>query len=83
MKFIAAAALLSATMALAGPVMAQDRDNNANMRDKTDNAMQHRVTRHHVTYRRTYKNDREEHQATEDLNRQYRGVPASDSRDSR
>ena len=80
MKFIAAAALLSATMALGGPAMAQDRDNNSNMRDRSDNAMQHRVTRHHVTYRRTYKSDREEHQATEDLNRQYRGVPASGAR---
>lgn len=77
MKFIAAAALLSATMALAGPVMAQDRDN-TNMRDRTDNAMQHRVTHHRVTYRRTYKSDQEEHQATEDLNRQYRGVSGSD-----
>jgi hypothetical protein len=78
MKFIAAAALLSATMALAGPVMAQDRDNTSNMRDRTDTAMQHRVTHHRVTYRRTYKSDQEEHQATEDLNRQYRGVSGSD-----
>jgi hypothetical protein len=76
MKFIAAA-MLGAAMALAGPVMAQDRDK-ASDHDKIDVSMQHRVTHHHVTYRRTYKNDQDEHQATEDLNRQYRGAPASD-----
>ena len=75
-----AAAMLGATMALAGPVMAQDRDGVSNMRDRTDTAVQHRVTHHHVTYRRSYKTDQEEHQATEDLNRQYRGMPSSDQR---
>jgi hypothetical protein len=83
MKFIAAA-MLGAAMALAGPVMAQDRgqdrDNASDAHDRTDTAMQHRVTHHHVTYRRTYKSDDEEHQATEDLNRQYRGIPTSDHR---
>ena len=87
MKLIAAA-MLGAVMALAGPVMAQDRgqdrgqdkDNASDMHDRTDMSMQHRVTRHHVTYRRTYKSDEEEHQATEDLNRQYRGIPTSDHR---
>jgi hypothetical protein len=78
MKFIAAA-MLGAAMALAGPVMAQDRDK-ASDHDRIDASMQHRVTHHHVTYRRTYKNDQDEHQATEELNRQYRGVPASDQR---
>jgi hypothetical protein len=77
MKFFAAA-MVGAAIALVGPVMAQDRDGNSNMRDRTDTSFQHRVTRHHVTYRRTYKTDEEEHQATEDLNRQYRGVPGSD-----
>jgi hypothetical protein len=78
-KFIAAA-ILGATIALAGPVMAQDKDGMSNMRDRTDTAYQHRVTRNHVTYRRSYKTDQEEHQATEDLNRQYRGVSNSDQR---
>ena len=77
---VLAAAMLGATMALAGPVMAQDRDGMSNMRDRTDAAIQHRVTRHHVTYRRSYKSDQEEHQATEELNRQYRGIPSSDQR---
>jgi hypothetical protein len=71
-----AAAMLGTTMALAGPVMAQDRDSMS--RDKP--AVEHRMIRHHVTYQRTYKSDQEEHQATEDLNRQYRGVPTSDRR---
>jgi hypothetical protein len=79
MKYFVAA-MLGATMALAGPVMAQDKDGMSNMRDRTDTAIQHRVTHHHVTYRRTYKTDEEEHQATEDLNRQYRGVPSSNQR---
>jgi hypothetical protein len=75
-----AAAMLGATMALAGPIMAQDKDGMSNMRERTDTAVQHRVTRHHVTYRRSYKTDQEEHQATEHLNRQYRGMPSSDQR---
>ncbi|HEX4104651.1 MAG TPA: hypothetical protein VHX92_00315 [Rhizomicrobium sp.] len=79
MKYFAAA-MLGATMTLAGPVMAQDKDGMSNMRDRPDTVIQHRVTHHHVTYRRTYKTDEEEHQATEDLNRQYRGVPSSDQR---
>ena len=75
-----AAAMLGAAMALAGPVMAQDKDEMADTRHRADTAVQHRVTRHHVTYRRSYKTDQEEHQATEDLNRQYRGMPGSDQR---
>ena len=74
------AAMLGAAMALAGPVTAQDKGEMSNVRDRTDSAIQHRVTRHHVTYRRSYKTDQEEHQATEDLNRQYRGTPNSDQR---
>lgn len=77
MKFFAAA-MLGATVALAGPVTAQDRDGMSNMRNRTDTAFQHRVTHPHVTYRRTYKTDEEEHQATENLNCQYRGVPDLD-----
>jgi hypothetical protein len=80
MKAIGAAALLSVATAVAGPVMAQDKDNKSNVRDRPDGSVQHRVTHHRVAYRRTYKTDQEEHQATEDLNRQYRGVPSSDAR---
>ena len=79
MRFFASA-MLGATMALAGPAMAQDKDGMSNMRDRADTTVQHHVTRHHVTYRRSYKSDQEEHQATEDLNRQYRGMPNSDQR---
>jgi hypothetical protein len=77
-------AAFALTLALAGPVMAQDRDakpdrdSMSSMRDKP--AVQHRVTRHHVTYSWGYKSEEEEHQATEDLNRQYRGVPKDDQR---
>jgi len=67
-------ALLGATMALAGSAMAQDKD--MSMRDKP--AM-HRMTRHH-SYKWNYKSEADEHQATEDLNRQYRGVPNGDQR---
>ena len=63
-------------MALAGSAMAQDRDkdmgNMPGMRDKP--AVQHRMSRHH-SYQWSYKSEQEEHQATEELNRQYRGVP--------
>ena len=71
-----AAAMLGTMMALAGPVMAQDRDNMSH--DKP--TVEHHMTRHHVTYKRAYRSDQEEHQATEDLNRQYRGVPTDDRR---
>lgn len=75
MKF--ATAILIATGVLTGTAMAQDRDNN-NMRDKRVAPVHHRVSHHRPTYKRTYKTDEEEHQATEELNRQYRGVPRSD-----
>jgi hypothetical protein len=64
------AALLGATMALAGPVIAQDKDNMS--RGKP---VAHRMTRHH-SYQWNYKSEADEHQATEELNRQYRGVPS-------
>jgi hypothetical protein len=76
MKFLIAA-VLGTTLALAGPVMAQDRDSPSK---HDEPKVEHRTTRHHVTYRRTYKSDEQEHQATEDLNRQYRGVQKSDDR---
>jgi len=65
-------ALLGATMALAGPVMAQDKEGMS--RDKP---VMHHMTRRH-SYQWAYKSEAEEHQATEDLNRQYRGVPSDD-----
>ena len=73
-----AAAMLVATLGLAGPVMAQDRDNAPDTHDRHVVPVHHQVAHRRVTYRRTYKSDHEEHQATEDLNRQYRGVPRSD-----
>jgi hypothetical protein len=75
-----AAAMLVATVGLASPVVAQDRDKTADAHDKHVAPAHHHVVPHRVTYRRTYKTDQEEHQATEDLNRQYRGMPSSDVR---
>jgi hypothetical protein len=71
------AALLIAAVAVSGPVMAQDHDNDKH--DQHAAPAHHPVARHKETYRRTIKNDQDEHQATEDLNRQYRGVPRSDA----
>jgi len=68
-------ALLGVTMALAGSAMAQDKKDMP-MRDKP---MMHHMMRHH-SYQWNYKSEAEEHQATEDLNRQYRGVPSGDQR---
>ena len=65
-------ALLGATIALTGSAMAQDKD--MAMRDKP---MMHHMTRHH-SYKWSYKSEADEHQATEDLNRQYRGVPSDE-----
>jgi type III secretory pathway component EscR len=75
------AALLVAAVAVSGPVMAQDHDQNhdKDMHDKHAAPVRHAVSHHKETYRRTIKNDQDEHQATEDLNRQYRGVPRSDA----
>jgi len=74
MKFFTAA-MLGAAMLLAGPAMAQDKDKNgmSNMSDKP--AVEHRMTRHH-SYQWSYKSEQDEHQATEELNRQSRGVPS-------
>jgi hypothetical protein len=62
--------------------MAQDRDQGkdqmSDMHDKHDAQTRHRVSHHRENYKRTYKTDDEEHQATEDLNKQYRGVPRAD-----
>lgn len=93
MKFIAAAMLVAA-VTVASPATAQDRDNAAQDRDNASNmqdrdrassthdrndaSMHHRISHHRVTYSRNYKTDDEERQVTQDLNRQYRGVPRSD-----
>ena len=76
MRSIAAA--LVAAVAVASPAPAQDRDNASNMHDRNDTSMRHRAPHHRMTYRRTYKTDDEKRRATEELNRQYRGVPRSD-----
>jgi hypothetical protein len=72
MKFFSIA-LLVVTVALAGPVMAQDRND---AREKP--VMQHHMVHH--SYKWNYKSEQDEHQATEELNRQYRGVPSGDQR---
>jgi hypothetical protein len=79
MKVIATAMLVAAVVVLTGPVLAQDRGDASKMGDRHDTPVRHKISNHRVTYRRTYKTDQEEHQATEDLNRQYRGVPSSDA----
>jgi hypothetical protein len=70
------AALLIAAVAVSGPVMAQDHDQDhaKDMHDRHAAPMRHPVSHHRETYRRTYKSDQDEHNATEDLNRQYRGM---------
>jgi len=65
--------LLGATLALASPVVAQDRNS---AREKP---MMHQRIVHH-NYKWNYKSEQDEHQATEELNRQYRGVPSGDQR---
>jgi hypothetical protein len=94
MKVIAAAALVAAVI-VGTPAIAQDRDttardrdnaskmqdrdNAANTHDRNDASMHHRISHRRATYKRNYKTDDEERQATEDLNRQYRGVPRSEA----
>lgn len=77
MKTFATAMLFTAAVMLA-PVFAQDRNDAPKTQTRHVVPARHRTLRHRVTYRRTYQTDQEEHQVTEDLNRQYRGVPRSD-----
>jgi len=79
MKLISAA-LLGGALMIAAPAFAADLDQNHNAamehRDNDRAVSRHvayRYSRHH-SYKRNYRNDRDEHSATEDLNRQYRGV---------
>jgi Ni/Co efflux regulator RcnB len=85
MKLLAVA-LLGAAMIAGSPVLAQGND------DRSDNTNAHRQDARapvrseqisqrpsrRVKYKRNYTSDQEEHQQTEDLNRQYRGVDRSD-----
>ena len=72
-----AAILLGGVVTASMPALAQD--------DHHDDAHapMHHMTVHRAHYRerytRNYKSDQDEHQATEDLNRQYRGIPRSDA----
>lgn len=56
----------------AAPALAQD--NGAAKDDMAKKPAVHHTMRHKANYKRDYKSDQEEHQATEDLNKQYRGV---------
>ena len=73
MKILAAVLFGGALMAV--PALAQD---NSTAKDDMAKPAAHHVMRHKERYKRDYKTDQEEHQATEDLNKQYRGVNAAD-----
>lgn len=71
------AAILVGGALIAAPALAQD--NGAGSKDELAKKTEmHHATRHHERYKRDYKTDQEEHQATEDLNKQYRGVNSAD-----
>ena len=71
------ASILLGGVLLAAPAFAQDasapKDDTAAAKKTEMHA-----SRHHERYKRDYKTNQEEHQATEDLNKQYRGVNAAD-----
>jgi len=75
MKFLASILLGGAL--IAAPALAQD--NSAAPKDDTAKKTEAHASRHHERYKRDYKTDQEEHQATEDLNKQYRGVNSADA----
>ena len=62
---------------IAAPALAQD--NSAAKDDMAKKPAAHHMMRHHERYKRDYKTDQDEHQATEDLNKQYRGVNGADA----
>jgi hypothetical protein len=70
------AAILFGGALIAAPALAQD--NGAGKDDMVKKPEAHHVMRHRERYKRDYKTDQEEHQATEDLNKQYRGVNSAD-----
>ena len=78
MKFVAAA-MLGGLMVLAGPALAQDKDNHMSGMPgmKADAPAEHHVS-HRARYKRNYKTDKDEEKATADLNMQYRGVDKAD-----
>jgi hypothetical protein len=77
--------LIGIAMIAIAPANAQDRFNNSSTahHDSAISAQakqaSHMTLRHRVTYKRNYKSDREEHQRTEELNRQFRGVSISNA----
>jgi hypothetical protein len=71
------AAILLGGVLMAAPALAQD--NGAGKDDMAKKPEAHRMVNHRERYKRDYKTDQEEHQATEDLNKQYRGVNAADA----
>jgi sugar (pentulose or hexulose) kinase len=71
------AAILLGGALIAAPALAQD--NGAGKDDMAKKPEVHHMMRHSERYKRNYKTDREEHQATEDLNKQYRGVNGADA----
>jgi PAB1-binding protein PBP1 len=89
MKLLAAILLGGAVLA-AAPANAQNRDNNMSRpeaqntphetQDVVPQKASHRPSHRRVAYQRNYKTDDEERQQTQELNRQYRGVPSSDAR---
>ena len=70
------AAILFGGALMAAPALAQDNSAKDDMGAKKPEA--HHMMRHHERYKRDYKSDQEEHRATEDLNKQYRGVNSAD-----
>ena len=83
MKAIAAL-LVGGALIVAVPAVAQDKGkmpNQPETRDSIDHQRDsHRSVVRRVTYKRDYKSDQEEHQKTEELNQQFRGVPSSEAR---
>jgi hypothetical protein len=71
------AAILFGGVLMAAPALAQDNGAKDDMGAKKAEA--HHMMRHRERYKRDYKTDQEEHQATEDLNKQYRGVNSADA----
>lgn len=71
------ASILLGGILIAAPALAQDNPANKDDAAAKKTEMHHAV-RHRERYKRDYKTDAEEHQATEDLNKQYRGVNSAD-----
>lgn len=72
------ASILLGGILIAAPALAQD-NGSANKDDTAKKTEMHHAARHRDRYKRDYKSDQEEHQTTEDLNKQYRGVNSADA----